>query len=449
MSLFHKLVSGALATGMLLSVTATGVLAAPAADQSAPTASDGYSLQCQDGQCTLHAPTASMSPLARLAAGVAAAALDRGENPLPAGASLTLADDLTLTLPVGQIALPRADLALTLGENGRIQQLHGVAQVPFPSFGLLEDARIVTPVVAEVGLDSGANLAHLNAPLQADRDYLFFAIDDGMEVDAASQRGPLHLSLPAGQRATLVIDTQEPLVYLAGNLTLSDAGQIALAGPLLDAAQSSALIPDSLPLRQRTQVAVTGQYSPDEGASFVELGGGYAVDGGAAARWLGIDAQPLTVNGWARISDQGMLLNGVAAASLAPDTLFRGELGLEAWLPFGQQLDGAYAQVNGAVGLPVADFTTDVMARVSLPLTVQASAQSGAGEVREIVWRPDGGQRSQPTALKRAADSLAGWIDGALDATGQGIASGGRWVSDNAQAGYARVVQWLPAARSE
>lgn len=95
-------------------------------------------------------------------------------------------------------------------------------------------------------------------PLKDDRQYLFFHLGAGLDVEATSQRGPLQFSFPAGQRTTLIIDTQEPLVYLAGNVTVSDPGQIALVGPLLDIAQRSEFIPDALPLRQRSAVCGHG-----------------------------------------------------------------------------------------------------------------------------------------------------------------------------------------------
>ena len=258
----------------------------------------------------------------------------------------------------------------------------------------------------------------------------------------------MRLSIPAGQRATLVIDTEEPLVYLAGNVTVNDPGQVALVGPLLDIAQRSALIPDALPVRQRTQVAVTGQFSPADGESFVELGGGYGVDAGA--KWLGSDAQPLAINGWVRISGDGMLLNGVAGLSLAPDTVFSSELGLEAWLPFSNELDGAYAQINGSVDVPLASVSADATARVTLPFDVQAQARLvTTGAEKEIAWHPGSGVQQQPTALKRVASSVSGWVGGALDAAGQGVSTGGRWISDGASSGYALVTGWLPASRSE
>lgn len=450
MSFSHKLASTALAAGMLASVTATSVFAAPLAGQSSPNGASGYSLQCQDGQCSLSADLAEASPLAFLAASVAVNALNATEDALPAGATVAIDDDLTLTLPVGKITLPKADLALTLGDNNHVQRLRGTAQVPFPSFGLLDDARIVTPVTAEVGLDSGASLAHLNAPLKDDRQYLFFTIGAGLDVEASSQRGLLRLSIPSGQRATLIIDTQEPLVYLAGNVTVSDPGQVALVGPLLDVAQHSELIPDALPLRERTQVAVTGQFSPADGESFIEVGGTRSIDAGVAGQWLGIDVRPLAVNGWLRISGEGMLLNGVVGASLAPDTVFDGELGLEVWIPFSSDLDGAYAQINGSAAVPLANLSADATARVTLPLDIQAQASVvTAGSERTVAWHPVSGDREEASALTQAADSLSGWVGNALQSAGQGLASGGHWVSRNASSGYAVVTGWLPTAAQE
>ncbi len=446
-SLKHKLTATILAAGMLASVAVTSAFAAPLAGQSSPT-SKGYTLQCQAAQCTLETDLPAASPLTLLAARTAVNALNGGEGVLPSGATVAIDDDLTLTLPVGKIVLPKADLTLTLDDENHIQQLHGTAQVPFPSFGLLDEARVVTPALAEVGLDSGASLAHLHAPLKDDRQYLFFNFGTGLAIDAASQRGSMRLSIPAGQRATLVIDTEEPLVYLAGNVTVNDPGQVALVGPLLDIAQRSELIPNSLPVWQRTQVAVNGQFSPAEGASFVEVGGAYGV--GATAQWLGVDAQPLAINGWARISGDGMLLNGVVGASLAPDTVFDGELALEAWIPFASELDGAYAQISGSAAVPLASVSADATARVSLPFDVQAQAHLvTSGAEKEIAWHPGSGDRPEPTALKRAANSVSGWVGDALDMAGEGVSTGGRWISDGASSGYAWVTGLLPASRSE
>ncbi|MCB0200801.1 MAG: hypothetical protein KDI03_12095, partial [Anaerolineae bacterium] len=97
MSLIRRFTSIAISAGLLASVTATGALAAPAAGQSP----QHYGVQCQNGACTLQAEIAPMAPLTRLAAGAAVAALNNNEDILPAGASVALTDDLSLTLPVG------------------------------------------------------------------------------------------------------------------------------------------------------------------------------------------------------------------------------------------------------------------------------------------------------------------------------------------------------------
>lgn len=447
----HKFATTLLAAGMLASVTVTSAFAAPLAGQSSPT-NKGYTLQCQEGQCTLETDLSAASPLTLLAARTAVNALNGGEGVLPSGATVDIDDDLTLTLPVGKIILPKADLTLILDDENHIQRLHGVAQVPFPSFGLLDDARIVTPVMAEVGLDTGASLAHLHAPLKEERQYLFFNLASGLDLRANSQRGPLSLSVPSGQRATLVIDTEEPLVYLAGNVTVSDPGQVMLVGPLLDVAQRTELIPDSLPVIDRTQIAVAGQFSSVAGGSYVELAGshGVDVDAGATGRWLGINASPLTARGWVRISGDGMLLNGVVGASLAPDTVFDGELALEAWIPFASELDGAYAQISGSAAVPLASLSADAMARVSLPLDVQAQARLVTGDsTHTVALYPRSGEREGPTALQHAAGSVSGWVGSALKTAGQGVSSGGRWISQNASSGYAAITGLLSAATQE
>ena len=158
---------------------------------------------------------------------------------MPAGADLQIDDKLTLTLPVGELTLPTAQLDVEMGDNNRITRLHGTVQAPFPTLGVLSDVRMVQPALAEMGLDTGANLSRLAAPLDAERQYLFFNIASGMDVAGrvAGTGDSLSLSRPPGQAITLVIDTVEPLVYLAGNVTVNTSAEhvagraVAGAGP--------------------------------------------------------------------------------------------------------------------------------------------------------------------------------------------------------------------------
>ena len=75
------------------------------------------------------------------------------------------------------------------------------AEVPFPSFGVLNDVAVTTPAQAEVGLDIGKNLSYLNAPLEAERRYLFFTIGSGFDVAAKTDTATkqFEISVPAGQ----------------------------------------------------------------------------------------------------------------------------------------------------------------------------------------------------------------------------------------------------------
>ena len=143
----------------------------------------------------------------------------------------------------------------------------------------------------------------------------------------------LSLSAPAGQALTLVIDTEEPLVYLAGNVTVNTSAELLLAGPLQDLAQQSELIPDGLPLRQRTQVTVKA-LAGKNAEEHLELGGAWSVGAGALGRWLGVEATPLAVEGLLTLSAEGMLLDGVVRSSIAPDTVLDSSVQLTAFVPF-------------------------------------------------------------------------------------------------------------------
>ncbi len=130
--------------------------------------------------------------------------------------SLQASGSLLLLTPLGEIALHEAQLIFEYGDTplAGIERLRGTAQVPFPSVGLLANADIGTPVMADVGLDYGRNLADLDAPLVDDRQYLFFNFNAGFEASV----GPISFEAPGGQSATFVLDPQDPFFFLTGSL---------------------------------------------------------------------------------------------------------------------------------------------------------------------------------------------------------------------------------------
>ncbi len=378
-------------------------------------------LRCADGVCTIQTPVEGLSPLARLGATLGWSALQGRSGVLPAGADLKIDDDLTLTLPLGEITLPKAQLDVEMGADNRIARLHGTVQAPFPTLGVLSDVRMVQPALAEMGLDTGANLSRLGAPLDAERKYLFFNIASGMDMAGrvAATGDSLNLSAPAGQVLTLVIDTVEPLVYLAGNVTVNTSADMLLAGPLLELAQQSPLIPDALPLQQRTQVTVSGLAGKSAEES-LKLGGAWGIDSGAVGRWLGVEARPLAMEGLLTLSAEGMLLDGVVRSSIAPDTVLDSSVQLTAFVPFQKGPNGAFVETQAALSIPLANVALDGSARLELPSGVTETAAATAG---------------------RAADSASDALQNVLAAAGQAATTGADAIKDIAGRGGA----WLGA----
>jgi hypothetical protein len=408
MPFVHKLIPAILAAMLFISVVPDAARAETATPQPA-------ALRCADGACTIQAPAKSLSPLARLGATLGWSALQGASGVLPAGADLKIDDNVTLMLPVGELTLPKAHLDVEMGDDNRIARLHGLVETPFPTLGVLSDVRMVQPALAEMGLDTGANLSRLGAPLDAERQYLFFNIASGMDMAGrvAATGDSLNLSAPAGQVLTLVIDTVEPLVYLAGNVTLNTSADMLLAGPLQELAQQSPLIPDALPLQQRTQVTVSGLAGKSAEES-LKLGGAWGIDSGAVGRWLGVEARPLAMEGLLTLSAEGMLLDGVVRSSIAPDTVLDSSVQLTAFVPFQKGSNGAFVETQATLSVPLANVALDGSARLDLPSGVAETATATAG---------------------RAADSASDALQNVLATAGQAATTGADAIKDLAGRG--------------
>ena len=166
--------------------------------------------------------------------------------------------------------------------------------MPFPTFGLLNDVRVVTPARANVGLDLGKNLPASGFDLVPDRPYLFFSANSFMNMAGRTSgtADEFSLSFEPGQRLALVVDTVEPVAYLNGQVTLPLTDQIALLGGLLEHTPIGPYVPDTLPLRERTQYGLSGKFSKDVAASRLTLRGAYTLDAGF------LPAQRRLMRGW-------------------------------------------------------------------------------------------------------------------------------------------------------
>lgn len=429
MSFIQKLIPAILSATLLLGVAGSPARAETSAHQPA-------TLRCADGACTIETPVDGLAPLARLGATLGWSALQNLSGALPAGADLKIDDKVTLTLPVGELTLPKAQLDVVMGDDQRISRLHGLVETPFPTLGVLSDVRMVQPALAEMGLDTGANLSRLGAPLEPERQYLFFNIGSGMDMagKVASTGDTLNLSAPAGQALTLVIDTVEPLIYLAGSVTVNTSADMLLAGPLQELAQQSPLVPNALPLRQRTQVTVSG-LAGKNAEEFLKLGGAWSVDANLLERWLNVQASPLAVEGLLTLSAEGMLLDGVVRSSIAPDTVLDSSVQLTAFVPFQKGVNGAFVATQAALSVPLANVALDGNARLELPSDVVKSASTAAGRAA------DGAADAFQNALTTAGQAATPVVAAAKDFAGRS----GVWLSSLPKPNLATIQ--LPRAR--
>jgi hypothetical protein len=353
-------------SAVLLIVTAlSAALVSPTA--AAPIPPQAPALSCDAGACQLTGDAAGLLGLLRDGANLAIQQLPF-ESTADGGvqARLDINKDITLALPVGDVTLTNADLQVEIGEDGAIRRLHGTADMPFPTFGLLDDVRIVTPARAEVGFDLGKNLPETGFELDPERSYLFFNADTAMNVAGrtAGKAEEFSLSFAPGQRATLVIDTVEPVAYLNGHVTLTGLDQIALLGGALESTAIGPYVPDSLPLRERTQFGLSGKFSKNVADSRLTLRGAYTLDGGILPARLGIEAQPVNVLGAVTLSRDGVLVDGVLSSTIEPDKVFDGGARVVAFVPFSKAAGGGYASVDASVKAPAAKLGAEAGARV-------------------------------------------------------------------------------------
>jgi hypothetical protein len=427
------------------------------------------------------APVLAKIGLATAASAALSALRARSDSPLTQ-VTVDVQDDLVVSLPIGQVQLPQADLEVDLGAGNRIEAVRGTAQVPFPTLGALDHMEIITPATANVGLDTGRNLAHLNAPLQPDRKYLYFDFGSGFDVAAEERDGheEFHLSVPAGRGATLVIDTEEPMVYLVGNLTLARNGQFNPID-LLSPDGPAALLPLVLPVDMESRISVTGQLGQDVPEPGLTVGAAYVVDTPLMGDAEDGRATPLTLEGVLAIRPEGMRLTGVVDASVLPGKVFEGNVNVEAFVPFDGEWQSGYLLLQGAAAVPVAGIDADGSARLALPEDFQVEtprvlAEAGPAVAQLKEQAPErvrllltavkeqaapaldaagsaaGAAGSAAGSAARAAGSAASSVAGtagsaassAADAAGAALAQGGDWISGKAGAGYTVLIQMLP-----
>ena len=331
-------------------------------------------------------------------------------------APFAVSKDVTLALPWGDLRLTNVALQVAIGADGSVERLRGTADMPFPTFGVFDDARVLAPARADVGLELGKNLGGLNLELDPDRQYLFLNADTafGMAARTPGKASVLSFSLEPGQHLALVFDTVEPVAYLDGQITLSLDDQIALLGGVLEHTAIGPYVPDSLPLRERTQFAVAGKFSKNLAESYIKLTGAYVMDGGLLPARLGIEAKPVQAKGSLTISRDGVLAEGAVASSIEPERVLDGGANFQAFIPFRAGAGEAFASVKGKVAVPVAKFSADAGAQIGQAgyelrgrLAAPFTGREVAGKTAGRIDLPDVAGAAKPFVAQAAA-TLAG-----------------------------------------
>jgi hypothetical protein len=123
---------------------------------------------------------------------------------------------ILVSTPIGHLKMLEASIELTFvsGSDNEVDTIVGTAGVPFPDIGAMSVCEMEDLARATVGLDYGANLEDLGAPLADDRRYLFFQLNAGL----SAQCGPIAIEAPGGADALAVLDPSDPMMYLEGSL---------------------------------------------------------------------------------------------------------------------------------------------------------------------------------------------------------------------------------------
>ena len=343
-----------LLTQLVQPLLAAPAIVAPIADSAVVTA---YGVDCNAGICTLRIKDAGLAVPGPVAAGAALlfTFLQEQIHLLPDGAGLQITNDVTLQTPMGQLALFDTDLLIELAADNTIERLRGTAQIPWPSvLGGAENAAQHALAMADIGLEPGKDLHHLNVPLMPEQPYFYMRLGAGLRTDADGvlERETLHaIDTPVtrGQYLTLLIDPQQWDLLIDGNLTVALLDDWLLLNEFLTEQTG---LPFAL-ASEAVNVHLSGLLSADWAASYVRLDGLYTLEKQFIRNWFQTDASPLAVTGSLLINQEGLLLSGLTRSSVLPDQIFDGALQVEAFLPLGRNFWAAYVATNSEAKLPL------------------------------------------------------------------------------------------------
>ncbi|MGD8560607.1 MAG: hypothetical protein PVH04_13130, partial [Gammaproteobacteria bacterium] len=141
--------------------------------------------------------------------------------------SLQVRDQLILITPEFRWTLTEANVVFKPAANGGFDRITGEARVPFDKVPIMKKAKTGGGIMAALGYDQGKNLGELDAPLNADTHYLFFAFKENFGVsfgfddlgipvrggEAASK--PFTFSPVPSAKLVMALDAGDPFFYVS------------------------------------------------------------------------------------------------------------------------------------------------------------------------------------------------------------------------------------------
>jgi hypothetical protein len=193
-------------------------------------------------------------------------------------------------------------------------------------------------------------------------------------------------------------------------------------GGALESTAVGPYVPETLPLRERTQFGLSGKFSKKVAESELTLSGAYTMDGGALPTRLGIEAQPIRLQGTVSLNRDGVLLDGVVSSNLEPETIFDSGAHIRAFVPFREDASSGYAMVDGSVKAPAARLGAEAGAQIgedgyalSGKLTTPLTNGKIAGEVSGDLPNVAG---AVGPVVEKAADTVGTSVGKAAGAVG-------------------------------
>jgi hypothetical protein len=163
-------------------------------------------------------------------------------------------------------------------------------------------------------------------------------------------------------------------------------------------------------------------FSKDVAESELTLSGAYTLDGGALPARLGIEAQPIHLQGTVSLNRDGALVDGVVSSAIEPETIFDSGAHIRAFVPFREDAGSGYVMVDGSVKAPAVKLGAEagvkvggegyaLQGKLTTPLTDGELSGEVSGELPDVAG-------TVGPVVEKAADTVGTSVGKAAGAVG-------------------------------